>query len=113
MVTEAGVFGLVSVGLFIGGVLFTVTVGRARGNPFAVALPVGFFILAAGQLGQGLGQRLVRDAVERVAPLADKVALLNLGAGEAAANLVLSGACALLLGLVAGAVALASRKTAP
>jgi hypothetical protein len=110
LLREAGIFGPLSVLLFVGGLVVTVTRGRASHATMATAAPFILAILALGQVGQGLGQRLVRDAVEKVPDLAQKVSFINIGTGEAAANLVVSGACALLLCAIAGVVSLADRK---
>jgi hypothetical protein len=112
LLREAGIFGPLSVLLFLSGLTVTLTLGRARGAVVATATPFILAILAAGQLGHGLGQRLVRDAIEKVPELAQKVSFLNIGTGEAAANLVVSGAAAFLLCVVAGLVGLADKKQA-
>lgn len=110
LLREAGIFGPVAVLLFIAGLGTTLTRGRARGATMATAAPFILGILALGQLGQGLGQRMVRDATEKVPDLVQKVAFLNIGSGEAAANLVVSGGAALLLCAIAGALALSDRN---
>ena len=107
LLREAGPFGPLAVMLFIAGLAVVV-----RSRSAAGAAPFILGILATGQLGQGLGQHAVRDAIAGVPDLADKVALLNAGTGEASSTLLISGACALILGVVAGALALAERKNA-
>jgi hypothetical protein len=99
LVLEAGVAGVVVVVLFVAGVVVAGRSAQRGRDPFRAASPLLFGILAAGQLGQGWGQRLVRGALEQLpdAAVADRLLLLNEGAGEAAANLVLSGSAALLL----------------
>lgn len=112
LLREAGIFGPAAVLLFIVGLGATLTRGRARGATLATAAPFILGILALGQLGQGIGQRLVRDATDQVPDLVQKVSFLNIGTGEAAANLVVSGAAALLLAAIAGVVSLADQKPA-
>lgn len=90
---EAGAFSFVALGLFLGGL-----VARARGGAvehWAIA------ILAAGALGNGLGQRLVARAAEQAPSLADKVAILGAGSSEAAANALIAGVLGALLLVVA------------
>ena len=104
---EAGPFGPLAVVLFIAGLAVVV-----RSRSAASAAPFILGILATGQLGQGLGQHAVRDALAGAPELARKVELLNIGTGEASSALLISGACALILCVVAGALAFAERKNA-
>lgn len=107
LLREAGPFGPLAVLLFIAGLAVVV-----RSRSAASAAPFILGILGTGQLGQGLGQHAVRDALGQVPDLADKVAILNAGTGEAASALVISGACALVLCVVAGVLSFAERKNA-
>lgn len=102
---EAGPFGPLAVLLFIAGLAVVV---RSRSSASAAPFILG--ILGTGQLGQGLGQHAVRDAIEAVPDLGDKVALLNMGTGEASSALIISGACALILCVVAGALSFAESR---
>jgi hypothetical protein len=87
---EAGVFGYATVALFTVACVVVVRT-KISSTPFALAL------LALGQLGQGAGQRVVRDACETVVDVQAKLSFLNIGSGEAAANLVISGMTAIVL----------------
>lgn len=107
LLREAGPFGPLAVLLFIAGLAVVV---RSRSSVSAAPFILG--ILGTGQLGQGLGQHAVRDALDRVPELADKVAILNAGTGEASSSLIVSGACALVLCIVAGTLDFAERKNA-
>jgi len=93
--------------VFVAGLFFTLT--RRQDGAIRTATPFILGTLALGQLGQGLGQRLVRDAIDKVPALDKKVDFLNLGTGEAAACLVVSGGAALALCIVALGVSLADR----
>jgi hypothetical protein len=99
LVLEAGVAGVVVVVLFVAGVVVAGRSAQRGRDPFRAVSPVVVAVLAVGQLGQGWGQRLVRSAVQQApdAPVGHRLLWLNEGAGEAAANLVLSGSAALLL----------------
>jgi hypothetical protein len=110
LVVEAGATGLAILLVFVGGLGAILVASRARQAPWATTAPFVLAVLSLGQLGQGLGQRHVRAALDGVPELAHKVALLNVGTGEAAANLVLSGGAALALVAVAAALALADRR---
>lgn len=111
LIIEAGIFGPAILLAFVAGLVASLGVGRARGSTMATATPFILGLLSLGQLGQGLGQRLVRDALERVPELVNKVAILNEGTGEAAACHVLSGTAALLLCAIAGVVARTDRRS--
>ena len=104
LVYEAGAVGLLTLALFAVGVVRAARAKARAEPPLAAALPFVIAVLASGELGQGLGQRNVRAALDRVPDLVSKVELLNVGTGEAAACLLLSGAAALLLSAVAGAL---------
>lgn len=94
---EAGIAGLVSLALFVGG-LVSVVRGKGGARSFAVA------ILASGVTGFGVGERMVTRAAEAAPELSTKVAFLAAGTSEASANPLLSGVMALLLIAIAGAV---------
>ncbi len=102
MFQEAGAFAYVGFALFCGG-LFSV----AKGKP--VVLHIAAAILAVAMIGDGLGQRLVCEAIERTPDMADKVKFLSLGTREATANLVLGGLWVVLLLAVDAAAKLARR----
>jgi hypothetical protein len=106
LLKEAGPFGPLAVMLFITGLAFVV---RSRSAKHAAGFALA--ILAVGQLGQGLGQHAVRDALSQVPDIGDKVAMLNAGTGEAASSLIISGACALLLCVIGSFVSLADKRT--
>lgn len=91
---EAGVFAWVSATFFIGGLVLCL---RHKGDTLRPALAVAVAIAALGQIGAGLGQRLVSEAVKNIASLDERVMVLNLGTQEAAANQLVCGAMALLL----------------
>jgi len=90
-VLEAGATGLGAVLVFTGGLGALLVVGGAQREPWATTTPFVLAVLSLGKVGQGLGQRQVRADLDGVPDLADKVAVVNMGTGEAAANLVLSG----------------------
>ena len=97
LILEAGVAGPVSLVLFVVG-LVAVVRGKDVARGFAVA------ILATGFVGFGVGERLVTRAAEAAPALSTKVAFLTVGTREASANLLLSGAMALLLVAIGWAV---------
>jgi len=108
LLREAGMFGTASVLLFIVGC--AVIVKRRAAAPLSSATPFVLALLACGAVGHGVGQRIVRDALDNVhGDVHTKLTLLNAGTGEAAANLVIGGSCALVLLALAGALSLARR----
>lgn len=105
LLQEAGPFGPLAVLMFIVGLGAAIKTRSASSTaPFILA------VLGLGQLGQGLGQHAVRDAVEQVPDLVQKVQFINVGTGEASSCLIISGACAVLLCAVAGALSLSKRE---
>jgi len=94
MFTEAGIGAVISLALFVVGL---VTAARGGGRPDALAGA----IVAVGAIGTGLGQRLVARAAEAAPTLGDKVEILAVGTREATANLVVAGTLALVLIVVA------------
>jgi hypothetical protein len=102
---------------FIAGVAAVTTVGRRSGRPGSTAAAWAVVILAAGALGYGTGQRKVSAWVnqqshhhaqgaapsgEQPPPSDQRLAILSEGTGEAAANYVLAGVCALLVSALGG-----------
>lgn len=88
LIQEAGVTGVAIVGLFVIALGLRATGRSSSSTPWALAL------LAAGQLGQGVAQRVVAGAVSLTK---DPVLVLAQGSAEASANLLLAGACVLVL----------------
>lgn len=107
LLKEAGLFGPLAVMLFVTGLAFVV---RTRSSKHAAAFALA--ILGVGQLGQGLGQHAVRDALGQVPDIATKIELLNQGTGEASSALIVSGACAVLLCVIGAFVSLADKRAA-
>lgn len=86
LVSEAGIFGLVTVALFSFGLVAVVKGRRSPSTP-------SMLILASGVLGHGVAQRLVSSTAIN----AGSWELLAVGSGEASANLVLAGIAAVVL----------------
>lgn len=97
LLLEAGIAGPLAFALFVVG-LIAVVRGKGGARDFASA------ILAIGFLGFGVGERLVTRAAEAAPDLSTKLAFLTVGTREASANLLLSGAMALLLVVIGAAL---------
>ena len=109
---ESGYGAWLSLVLCLAGLAATFTVGRRSGRAGSVAAAFAAAVLASGQLGVGTGQRKVDRAVQSTsaADLATRVEILSVGTREASANLLFSGACAMLVLAVGGAVALGQAR---
>ena len=109
---ESGYGAWLSLILALAGLAATFTVGRRSGRPGSVAAAFAAAVLASGQLGVGGGQRKVDAAVQSIpaADLATRVEILSVGTREASANLLFSGACAMLVLAVGGALGQARRR---
>ncbi len=109
---ESGYGAWLSLILALAGLAATFTLGRRSGRPGSVAAAFAAAVLASGQLGVGGGQRKVDRAVQSTpeSDLDTRVAILSVGTREASANLLFSGACALLVSAVGGAVALGQAR---
>ncbi|MDP2345471.1 MAG: hypothetical protein Q8O67_31290 [Deltaproteobacteria bacterium] len=94
LIQEAGPLGAVVVVVFV-----VALFARASGRSTS-ATPWALSLLALGQLGQALAQRTVADAMEKID---GTVQMLAVGCAEASANLLLAGACALIVVVVGAA----------
>ncbi|MBN2360574.1 MAG: hypothetical protein JXR83_14050 [Deltaproteobacteria bacterium] len=110
IIRECGFAAWLSLLIFIGGLAAVFTVGRKVGRPGSVAAAFAVAVVASGALGIGAGQRMVDRAVQQQTEIAKQVEYLRIGTREAAANLLLSGACGLLLMAVGGGMALAGAR---
>lgn len=104
---EAGLFAWISAALFVAGLVLSV---RTKLGGFPTVLAIAVAIAAMGQVGAGLGQRLVSRAVQNIASLDERVMVLNLGTQEAAANQLVCGVMALLLLAIAAGLHLARER---
>ncbi len=109
---ESGYGAWLSLILALAGLAATFTVGRRSGRAGSVAAAFAAAVLAAGQLGVGSGQRKVDQAVQSTpeSDLATRVLLVSVGTREASANLLFSGACAMVVLAVGGALALGQAR---
>ncbi|HEY6104864.1 MAG TPA: hypothetical protein VIV59_02705 [Anaeromyxobacteraceae bacterium] len=109
---ESGYGAWLSLILALAGLAATFTLGRRSGRAGSVAAAFAAAVLASGQLGVGSGQRKVDGAVQATpaSDLATRVEILSVGTREASANLLFSGACALLVLTVGGALALGQAR---
>ena len=110
IIRECGFAAWLSLLIFVGGLAAVFTVGRKVGRPGSVAAAFAVAVIASGALGIGTGQRLVDRAAMGQTELAKQVEFLSIGTREASANLLLSGACGLLLMAVGGGMALAGAR---
>lgn len=96
LIQQAGILGAVVVVVFVVALFSQARrpAGGGGATPWALAL------LALGQIGQALSQRAVADALEQID---GTLQMLAIGSAEASANLLLAGACALIIVVVAGA----------
>ena len=109
---ESGYGAFMSLILALAGLAATLTVGRRIGRAGSVAAAFAAAVLASGQLGVGTGQRKVDQAVQATpaSDLATRVQFLSVGTREASANLLFSGACAMVVLAVGGALALGQSR---
>ncbi len=109
---ESGYGAWLSLVLALAGLAATFTVGRRSGRAGSIAAAFAAAVLASGQLGVGSGQRKVDRAVQGLpeSDLATRVAILSVGTREASANLLFSGACAMVVLAVGGALALGQAR---
>src|SRR5437879_491119 len=110
VVLEAGPLAMLCIVVTLIGLGVTAVFGRKTGRATATGASFAAAAVGGGLIGMGAGQRAVAAAVEQAA--ADKaLALLSVGTREASANLLIAGACALVL-VIAGAILGATSKTA-
>ena len=88
-----------SVAATAAGIVVMLTVGRRTGRPASVATAAAAVALAGGMLGMALGLRKVDHAFQTTTgfDLALRVKILSVGTREASDNLLVGGACAVLL----------------
>ena len=94
LIQEAGAIGAVVVVVFAAALI-----ARASGRSLS-STPWALSLLALGQIGQSLSQRVVADAIDQVD---GTVKMLAVGSAEASANLLLAGACALIVVVIGAA----------
>lgn len=112
---DAGVFGFVVLALFVAGLGLTSTWARQHNRVSSVAATFSVAILAVANLGAHLAQRVVEQHVAQmpaddVAKLAQKIEVLNIGTREASSNLLIGGACAVLLIAIGAAIRYVDRQ---
>lgn len=105
--TEAGIFSLVGLALFVVGLILIVRKPAGAHQVVALMAPA---IVAVGLMGAGMGQRLVDRYLETITDPAEKVVILSMGTREATANHLLAGTMALALVGIGAAVGRASRR---
>ncbi len=98
---EAGLFAWGAFAVFLIGLVVLV---RSKKNAVLNAVVLAVSILALGEVGAGVGQRLVATAVQNIASLDEKVLVLSMGTKEAAANHLVAGTLAFVLVAIAVAV---------
>jgi hypothetical protein len=114
LIRESGWGAWFTILIFVAGLAAVFTVGRARKRPGSVAAAFAVAILAAGALGMATGQRSVDRAVHSLpeTDLAQKIEWMTIGTREAATNLLLAGAGAMLLVAIGGVMALLAGRRA-
>lgn len=96
LIQEAGVVGIFVVAVFVAGLAARLSGKSTSTTPWALSL------LALGQIGQSMAQHTVADAIQHVKS-GDEALIVAIGSAEASSNLLLAGACALLLVVIGAA----------
>ncbi len=101
LIREAGFPALISLALFCVGLVHI-----ARTRRLQIGTAWAALVGAVGMMGSALGQRVVDKAIQGVDDVAHQVKWLSAGTAETTANLMLSGAMALLLVVSAAAISM-------